>query len=174
MAFVDAVDSHYQHVKSRIATVNIDRVVAGLLDAQDWPPKNVKLDAFYLLILAASSIGRQGYSQQTPIKFHHCQWVWINKGTDLQQGVRAANRGDRFRTMEQMQGELINALYPGFTEKLTWGLDANGNWIGTELTPVEYITWTPVELYEKGAMDSGVRYGSGAVKIMDMTDTILG
>lgn len=172
MAFVDAVDSHYQYVKGRMATINPSRVVAGLLEAQDWPPKNVKLDAFYLLILAATSIGRQGYSASTPIKFHQCQWVWINKGTDLQQGVRSANRGDRFRTMEQMQGELIEALYPNFCEKQTWALDANGNWVGTSLNPVEYITWTPVELYEKGAMDSGVRYGSGAVKIFDMTDTI--
>lgn len=170
--FVDSIDSHYQYMKGRMATINASRVVAGLLDAQDWPPKNVKLDAFYLLVLAANSIGRQGYSASTPIKFHHCQWVWINKGTDLQQGERMANRGDRFRTMEQMQGELIEALYPNFCQKQTFALDVNGNWVGSPLNPVEFITWTPVDMYEKSTMESGVRYGSGAVKIFDMTDTI--
>lgn len=172
MAYVDAIDSHYQYVKGRVALVNAARVVAGLLDAQDWPPKEVKLDAFYLLMVADSSIGRQGYSAAVPIKFHHVQWVWINKGTDVQQGERKANRADRMRTMQQMKGELINALFPHYAEKKTWSLDGNGTWNGSSLNPVEYITWTPVDFAEKGAMDSGIRWGSAAIRICDMTDTI--
>lgn len=172
MAYVDAIDSHYQYVKARIAIVNPQRVVAGLLDAQDWPPKEVKTDAFYLLMVADTSIGRQGYSAAVPIKFHHVSWVWINKGTDLQQGERKANRADRMRTMQSMKGELINGLFPNYAEKQTWALNGAGVWIGTSLNPAEFITWTPVDFHEQGAKDSGVRWGTAATKISDMTDRI--
>ena len=110
MAFVDAVDSHYQAVKARMATINPNRQVRGMLMARDWPPTNVKLEAFYLLSLADSSIGRQGYSQAAPMKLAHVQWVWVIVGTDVPQGVRQANRGDRFRTAFQMKDEMTKAL----------------------------------------------------------------
>lgn len=173
MAFIDAIYTFYEFVKGRVQVQNPNRLVKGLLAAQDWPPKEVKLEAFYLLDLGESPIGRQGYSQTIPIKFHQVQWVWIIKGTSLQQGVRAANRGDRFVTMQQMKGELINGLYPGYTDKMTWALDGNGVFVGTELVPPEQITWNPVELHEKLDKDSGVMYGSGAVRIANMTDAIL-
>ena len=172
MAYVDAVDSFYQAAKARLAVINPERVVKGMLVAQDWPPQNVTLNAFYLLTLKDSAADRSFYSASVPVKFHHVQWVWIIKGTDLQQGQRAANRGDRFRTMFTMKDELTKALYPNFTEKFTWSLDGNGDWLPTAESPVEYITWTPVEFYERSAMDSGVVWGSGAVKIWTMTDTI--
>ena len=172
MAFVDAVDSIYQNAKARISAVNPSRVTAGLLAAQDWPPKNVKLEAFYLLDLGEAPAMKAFYSATVPVKFHQLQWVWIVKGTELQQGVRAANRGDRFRTMQTMKGELTNGLFPGFTEKKTWSLDASGNWIGVSLNPVEFITWTPVEFHERLDKDSGIMYGSGAVRVCDETDAI--
>lgn len=172
MAMVDAIDSFYQAAKARMATINPNRKVKGLLMAQDWPPKNVDLEAFYLLTISDSAANRSFYSATIPVKFHHVQWVWIIKGTDLQQHERKANRGDRFRTMFQMKDELTKALYPNFTEKLSWSLDTNGTFVGVHEDPVEYITWTPVEFYEKSAMDSGVMWGSAAVKIWDMTDRI--
>ena len=172
MAYVDAVDSFYAATKARIATLNPNRKVKGLLMAQDWPPKNVDLEAFYLLTLKDSAVGRQMYSAAVPVKFHFVQWVWMIKGTDIQPGTRAANRGDRFRTMFEMKDEMTKALYPNFTEKLTFALDGAGNWAGTPEDPVEYITWTPVEFYEKTAADSGIVWCSAAVKIFNMTDTI--
>lgn len=172
MAYVDAVDSFYQAVKSRMTDLNPQREVKGMLMAQDWPPKNVALEAFYLLTIHDSPSGKSFYSAVTPVKFHHVQWVWIIKGTDIQQGTRAANRGDRFRTMFTMKDELTKAMYPNFTEKLNWSLDGNGIWAGVAESPVEYITWTPVEFYEKSAMDSGMVWGSAATKIWQMTDTI--
>lgn len=172
MAYVDAIDSFYQAVKTRMATINPSRQVKGMLLARDWPPKNISLEAFYLLTLSDTSIGRQAYSAAAPMKFHHVQWVWIVKGTDLQPGVRQANRGDRFRTHEQMKDEMTRALYPGFTEKKTWALDGNGNWVGSSENPVEYITWTPVDYVEKSQMDSGVIWGSATVKVWQMTDVI--
>lgn len=172
MSWSDAVDSIYEYTKGRIQTLNPNRVVAGLLAAQDWPSKDVKFDAFYLLVLGETSIGKQGYSASTPIKFHQIQWVWINKGTDVKQGIRQANRGDRYRTMQAMKGELTNGLFPGFTEKLTWALDGNGIWTPSHLTPVEFIMWQPVEFHEKLDTASGMMYGSGAIRIVDMLDEI--
>lgn len=172
MAYVDGVDSFYQAAKARMKVINPNRVVKGMLMAQDWPPKTVAMEAFYLLTLKDSAADRNFYSAQTPVKFHHLQWVWIIKGTDIQPGTRAANRGDRFRTMWQMKDELTKALYPNFCEKLSWSLDPAGVWVGVPENPVEYITWTPVEFYEKSAMDSGVVWGSAATKIFDMTDAI--
>ena len=171
MAFVDAIDSFYSATKARLATINPERVVKGLLMAQDWPPTNVALEAFYLLTLSDSSIGRHGYSQSTPMKFANVQWVWIIKGTDLKSGERQANRGDRFRTAFEMKDEMTKALYPGFTEKLSFSLDANGNWTGVAENPIEYISWTPCDFVEKSDK-SGVIWGSATVRVWQMTDTI--
>lgn len=180
--FSDGIDSYYQYVKARInaftnRTVDgiTNGVVAGMLDAQDWPSKDIKPGAFYLLDLGEAGIGKQGYSASTPIKFHQVQWVWVSLGTNLTQGIRQANRADRYRTMQAMKGELINGHYPGFCEKKTWALDPTGIWTGTSLNPVEYITWPPVEFHEKWSQvpnTSGVGYGSGAVRIADMLDEI--
>src|SRR5580692_7234491 len=155
MSYQDGVDSFYQYVKGRINAFTTRTVpdigggvVAGMLSAQDWPYKGVKFDAFYLLVLGEAPIGKQGYSAAVPIKFHQVQWVWINKGTDLTQGIRQANRGDRYRTMQTMKGELVNGHFPGFCEKLTYSL-VNGVWTGVAENPVEYITWNPIEFHEK-------------------------
>jgi hypothetical protein len=172
MAYIDAIDSFYQSVKGRMASINANRKVAGLLMAQDWPPKNVSLEAFYLLTQSDSAASRQFYSPYIPVKFHHISFVWIIKGTDIQQGTRAANRGDRFRTAFTMKDELTKAMYPNFCEKKTWSLDASGNWNGVSENPVEYITWIPVEFHEKTAMDSGLVWGTAVTKIWSMTDPI--
>ena len=180
MSFTDGMDSYYIYVKGRINSFTTrtipgikNGVVAGMLSAQDWPYKDVKFDAFYLLNLGEVPIGSQGYSAAVPIKFHQVQWVWVNRGSDLIAGERQANRGDRYRTMQTMKGELINGHFPGFCEKKTWSL-VSGVWTGVSLNPVEYITWNPVECHEKWSEPggAGVGYGSGAVRVADMLDTI--
>jgi hypothetical protein len=172
--FTDGQDTYYQYVKGRILTYNSSRVVAGMLSAQDWPYKEVKFDAFYLLVLGEVPIGKQAYSAAVPIKFHQMQWVWINKGTDLVQGIRQANRGDKYRTMQNMKGELTYAHYPGFCEKQTWALNTAGVWTGTPENPVEYIQWQPIEFHEKWSEPggAGIGYGAGAVRVADMLDVI--
>lgn len=168
--FVDAIDSHYQAVKARVQAYNASRVVAGLLNAQDWPPEKVKLDSFYLLVMAETQ--RSG-SIGNPIIEHHAQWVWITIGDDLAQGVRQANRGTRFRTVNTMKQELSVALYPNYTEKLTWALDGNGKWIGVSLVPQEYIMWSRPEFMDKLNQESGKIYGAASVKITNMLDQII-
>lgn len=178
--FTDGVDSHYQWVKARILAKNPTRVVAGLLNAQDWPSKPIKLDAFYLLVLGEVPVGREMYSTYSAAKFHQLQWVWINKGADIPaQGVRAANRGGRYRTMQAMKEELNYALVPGYTEKKSWSMVATGNpppndfkWTGVSMVPEEFITWNPIEFHERYDKDSGVGYGSGALRVFDMLDVV--
>jgi hypothetical protein len=170
--FTDALDSYYQYVKARILAVNQDRIVGGMLDAQDWPSKPFKLDTFYLLTLHEEPPGKEFYSQYAPPIFHSVQWVWVNKGMDLNPGERKANRGDRYRTNEQMKGELLIGAVPGYAEKFSWALDANGNWVSTPLDPPEVITWKPLEFHKKSDKDSGIIYGAAATRIFDMTDVV--
>ncbi len=172
MAYVDTIDSHYAAVKTRLATINPNREVKGLLMARDWPPTKVALEAFYLLTLTDTPIGRQGYSQSVPMKYEHVEWVWAITGTDLAPGQRKSNRGDRFRTAFQMKDEMTKALYPGFTEKMSFSLDANGNWVGTSENPVEFISWAPVSFVEKSSQESGVIWGTAALRIWTMLDFI--
>jgi hypothetical protein len=171
--FTDAQYSFYSYVKSRILTKNPDRLVAGILNAQDWPIKNIKFDAFYLLVLGEEPIGRQGYSQYSPMLFHLVQWVWMNKGTDTPAlGVRQANRGDRFVTMQDMIGELLYGLAPGYGLKQTWAL-VNGTFTGSPTSiPNDTITWTPATFHQKQDKSSGLAYGSAQIRIWDTTDVI--
>jgi len=169
---LDALDSYYQFVKGRIKTYNFNRVVAGMLNAQDWPPKQVKLEAFYLLVLGEDVVGKQGFSPAVPIKFHLVQWTWIIKGSDLQQGERLANRGDRYRIMQTMKDELTDGMFPNYTEKQTWALNASQVWTPTSLVPPMYITWTPVSFHERFDKDSGVAYGTGSTRIQDIRQPI--
>src|SRR5580704_12918649 len=172
MAYRDGVDSYYQYVKARInafttrSIPGVSGVVKGMLNAQDWPSKNIVGDAFYLLVGATTPIGKQGYSASTPIKFHNLTWVWINIGTDVTPGVRQANRGDKYNVMEIMKGELVNGHYPGFCEKLTYSL-VNGVWKGAPENPVEYIIWTPIDFHPRWSQPggAGVGYGAGAVRV---------
>lgn len=183
--FSDAIYSHYEYVKARLATFSYPKVGAngqplsvtygagGLLMAQQWPPQNVKLDnTLYLLDLSALPIGRQGYSAANPIKIMNVQWAWIVKGTDLQAGTRGLNRGDRFVIHQQIQDAMNKALYPGFCEKKSWALDGNGNFVGTSLNPPEFILWNPVPTDGRPQKESGIIYGVAALRIVNMLDQI--
>lgn len=175
--FVDAIHSHYEYVRARILAAsgnptNNPPIVGGILNAQDWPTKPFKFDCFYLLVLGEAPVGREGYSQYSPMVFHQVQWVWIDKGTDLVAGVRQVNRGNRFQTMQLMKQYLLQALVPGYAFKYTWSL-VNGEFTSSPTsTPGESITWNPVSFHEKFDKDSGLQYGAGALRIWDITDAV--
>lgn len=164
---LDALDSYYGFVKGRILAFNPSRVVKGMLNAQDWPPKDVTLSAFYLLVLGEEPVGRSGFSPAVPIKFHLVQWTWIIKGSDLQPGERLANRGDRYRIMQAMKWELTQGMFPNYAPKLTWNL-VNGVFTGTPFSPAMSITWSPVSFHERYPEDSQVAYGTGSTRIQDI------
>lgn len=169
---LEVLDSHYQFVKARILAVNPSRVVSGMLNAQDWPPPQVKLEAFYMLVLGREPVGKQGFSAANPIKFHLVQWTWIIKGTDLKQGVKAAYRGDRYRIMQTMEDELIYGINPNYAERQSWTIDQNDNWVASSFTPKQYFTWTPVAFHETFNKDSGIAYGTGRTRLQDIPQSI--
>lgn len=183
--YSDAIYSHYEYVKARLAQyqyqltgvngtpVPVQYTTAGLLAAQDWPPKIVKFQAFYLLEVKDTPVGKQAYSAANPIKLHKVQWSWVIKGSDLQTGQRGAYRGDRFVIHQQMKDALTGALYPGFCEKKTgWAMDANGVFQSKSLVPQEFITWVPVEHQTNPKQEAGIVYGVAPLSIANMLDQI--
>lgn len=170
---IEAVDSFYRSVKSRIITLNPNRIVVGMMDAMDWPPKEIQMEAFYLVTLADSVVSK-AYSPYAMGLSHAVQWIWIIAGTDLTTGVKGRNRGDRFRKGWAMKAELMNGLYPYFCEKKSWSAKQVGNSVVTEsqpLDPVESITWSPPAFMTK-VDKKGLIYGSAQVHITSMSDAV--
>jgi hypothetical protein len=160
------------YCKGRIQTLNPNRQVVGVMSAQDWPPKNVSLESFYLLILGEVPLGKQAYSAAIPVKVHTVQWTWMIAGTDIQTGVQLRSRGDRYRTHFAMKGELENGNYPGFAAKQNVVLNGAGDLLAVPVTPSEPIMWSPVSFTDRNDKNSGLLYGIGTVRITDMTDQI--
>lgn len=176
MPVIDAIDSFYEYVRARIVTINPQRVVAGHLFAQDWPPKDIKLEAFYLVTVGDMPIGRQGFSPTVPIQYHMVQWQWQVLGADVAKGQVGPNRGVRFRAHWQMKDELRQALYPYFCQKQTYEMQQQGaqlTFAGTPVDPPEWFGWAPPEYHEKVDKPSGKVDGMVAVRLWDMTDPIL-
>lgn len=171
----DAVDSHYAYVKSRIQTLNSARVFGGIVDALDWPPDEVKLDVFYLVLLPEEiPIGAQGQSAAIPILHPQVQWQWMIGGTDLTDTTKGRNKGDRYRTHSRMRNEILHGLFPGFTEKkrITSVNTTTGAVTFESFVPRETVRWTRVSLRRTIDKDSGFIYGVGAITLTDMTDEI--
>lgn len=170
--FNDAIDTYYQYVKTRILALNSGRTVAGLLQAQDWPPEKVKTESFYLVDDGPMPVGRQAYSIGSPIYLHALHWHFVIVGTDIKEGVRQANRGDRFRIMLAMENELINANYPLFTMKLHWALDGNGKWTSTAPDIPEAIFWSSMKFVPRPDKTSGKIEVVASVTLTNMLEAI--
>lgn len=181
-SLVDAIDSHYMYVRSRLTSAIVKLPdgstttgaypAKGLVMAQDWPPHNVKDNTFYLLTMQDNPIGRQAYSAAIPMMFHHLMWKAIVVGDELTQGERAENRGTRLRTLWGMKEAFRQAVYPFFTEKLSFSL-VDGTWTGVSKNPIEYITWAPPVVKETLEKDSGAVEFSAMIRVWDMSDEIL-
>ena len=176
MPMLDAVFSHYEYVKGRIIAINPARKVRGQLTAQDWPPPDIVDEAFYMLTLGESPIGRQMFSPLIPTVVHEIQWKWIVKGKDIAAGQVGPNRGVRFQTNYAMKDEMRQAMSPYFCQKFIWGYDNPGapgaHWVGVPTNPIEFIGWAPPVYHETIDKDTGVVYGTVAVRVWDMTDPI--
>lgn len=170
--FDDAIDTHYLAVRTRIKALNPARNILGMMSAQDWPPKDVFLEAFYCLVLGEVPLGKSADSASIPVVVHTLQWTWMITGTDIQTGVQLRSRGDRYRKHSQMKTELENGCYPRFAQKIQASVDATGNIIQTPIVPSESIVWTPPSFVDRNAKDSGVLYGVATVRVTDMTDMI--
>ncbi len=169
---IEAADTYYQEVKTRVLAKFPSRVFAGLMEAQDWPLQQVDLEAFYLLTLGEVPLGRQAVSAAIPIYVHQLQWVWIIGGSDVESGVRSRSRGDRYRVGYQMKKELLDGMFPRFAEKKNWTVDTAGNLQSASRSPKESILWTYPDFLNRVDRPSGIVYSSASVRLTNFTDEL--
>lgn len=173
-----AIDSYFEYVSDRMATVvNPNRKIVGLMDAMDWPPKNILMEAFYLLTLGEKPIiGKSFWSSSITTVVHTLQWTWIILGTDLTTGKIGRNRGDRYRVNMRMRQELITANYPWFCQKARWSVQGDTP-SGVVLTsdpvdPPEFVWWQKSQFMNRIDRESGTVYGTATVNLVDMTEAV--
>jgi hypothetical protein len=173
---LNAIDSYFELVQSRLASINPDRKVIGIMDAMDWPADPVISNAFYLLTLPARHTGKEFWSKAVPTFTHALQWTWIVIGSDLTKNKVGRNRGDRYRVNMTMREELIKASWPWYTEKQQFtvqGSSPSGLIVkAASLTPKEYIWFTELSFLNKIDRDSGTLYGTATLYLTDMEDAI--
>lgn len=169
---IEALDSHYLHVKNRVQSMNPNRKVLGIMDAMDWPSQVVDFEALYCLSLGEVPIDKQGDSATIPIVIHTVQWTWMILGTNVQAGVQIRSRGDKYRTNYAIEQEVLFGTYPRFTQKMSVSVDSDGNLVVNPVVPTEFILWSPVSFGKKSDKSSGLIYGTATVRITNMTDAI--
>jgi hypothetical protein len=163
---IDFPDSHYQYVKQRIKTlINSARTFGGIVQARDWPPKEFKPTALYLVLgqLLPIYSGRQPGSNSwfSPLYDEKFQWAWGLEGIDILPQAQMASRGNKYRTNYQIIQEVLQGMYPGFCEKKQWdipnGTDAP-QLTGTSYSPPEYIWWKKPVFTDKIDAASGILF----------------
>jgi len=172
---IDAIDSYFKFMEAGIATANPNRKVIGISDAMDWPPKQIVLEAFYLLVIGERPLtGKSFWSSAVPTVVHTLQWTWVIAGTDLTQQKVGRSRGDRYRTNLLMRDELIAATQSQWwTEKKQWSVQGNtpsGLVLSSNsLNPTEQVWFTPLTFLNRQDRESGTVYGAATVQVTDMT-----
>jgi len=174
---LDAIDSYFQYVAGRMATINDQRQMVGVVDSMDWPPKTIVMEGFYLMTLGERPLTSKSFWSPTiPVLSHTLQWTWIIAGSDLTSGKVGRSRGDRYRTNMTMREELLKANYAWWCEKKDWsvvGGTPSGLALQSEsLTPVENVWWTPPTFLNRLDRESGVIYGAATVQLVEMTEEI--
>lgn len=150
--------------------MNAARKVHGIIDAAEWPPDKVDMEAFYCLFLSATP-GKG--TPASPLYTYKMQWVWLITGTDIQASQQQANRGDRYRTHLVMCEELRQGLYPNFGEKLVFSVDIDtGSLKSQSLDPQEYLWWSPGIFRHRVDDKSGLLYGFVDVSMNSWTGLI--
>jgi hypothetical protein len=171
---VDWSDSLYQYVKARIEAINPTRVFSGIVEAADWPPKELKDQTYYLVINSLDPNRGQGpgtNSWTAPLYGEIAQWTWPIIGTDIAADTLATNRGDRYRINFQMIQELLQGHYPGFCQKFQYSM--NGTLlIATPYVPAETIWFTKPRFSTRIERTTGILFGSAAVTITGFSPTI--
>jgi hypothetical protein len=171
---LDAIDSYFQIIEAGILKANPNRKVIGVMDAMDWPPKQIQLESFYLLVLGSRGVTSKSFwSSANPTLVHTLQWTWIVAGSDLTSGKIGRSRGDRYRTNMIMRDELIVATQgTWWTEKLNWSVTGNtpsGIALqSVELNPPEFLWWTPLVFLNRQDREAGVIYGAATVQVTDI------
>ena len=174
---IGAPESHFRYVKSRIITLNPNRIVRGITEALDWPPKPFEPDTFYMIL--GDMQPRAGFGTRYSLGLTTLvQWAWMIPGDDLAQNQVGRNRGNRFRKNQQMMAEIIYGLFPNFCQKQIWSaVENNGQIIyqGVDINPPEQIWWSYPEFKRFQAEDeksSGIAYRVAQIGLSQFGDAI--
>jgi len=174
---LNAVDSYFEYCLTRWQTINPARNVVAILDAMDWPAKQVELEQVYLLTLGQRPLGKQFWSGSVPVLAHTLQWTWMIAGTDLQSGKVGRSRGDRYRKNMTIKQELLQASWPWFTEKKSWSVQGNTpsglSLVSSSLSPKEFMWWTELTFMNRIDRQSGLIYGTATLYLTDMDAAII-
>ena len=171
---IDTLDTYFSYCKTQMALVNSSQRFGGVIMARDWPLTPPIQGALYLLFLSA--VPQNAGTPSQALYEYFCQWVWLYIGTDIQQNQQAANRGDRYRSNLQIIGNLRQANYPGFTRKMTYSADSQGNVTSTPVvgvyppSAIEMIRWTQPRFMPKQDEKSGLVFGAAAVSVFGYSD----
>jgi len=173
---IGAPETHFRWVKNRIIALNSDRIVPGIVDALDWPPKEFVPNAFYMILEDTPT--RAGFGTKATMGMSTLvEWAWMVPGDNLQANQVGRNRGNRFRTNWQMMSELMYGLFPYFCPKETWATAENNGQVtytGTPL-PGETIWWSNPKFSKAQAQDekkSGILYTVATIGLSQFGDTI--
>ena len=172
-----AIDTFFEFFSKNMQTVNSNRKVVGVMDAMDWPPKQVVMEAFYLLVLGQKPIiGKSFWSPAVTTLAHTLQWTWMIQGADLAQGKIGRNRGDRYRTNMQMREEVLKAAYPWYCPKQKWSVQGNTPsgvaLVGQLTNPLECIWWQTPTFLNRIDRETGLVYGTATMQVVDMTESL--
>lgn len=180
MAFADCIDTFYTYVSTRIKSYNSARGIFGVMDAADWPPKPVEFQSFYLIYQGFNKLNRETDSAAIEVVSHHVAWMWLILGTDLNTGLIGRNRGDRYRTNQQMLEELRYGLFPRFTQKKSFSVLPNTN--PPQLTSVPVtpngvgstvsIIWQDPQVRTQFSKGNGAYQTVATMRITDFLDPI--
>jgi hypothetical protein len=189
----DAIDTFYKYVLQRaIAKMNIlapniscsqngDTIpfqFGGICQARDWPMQQAILNAPYLLLQTESPIpyGRTAVSQYRPQMRMGVMWAWMVQGDNVAANSQSANRGNKYGINIAIMQAMQHSHYPGFTEKLQWGIVDNGSGqpINTSVhyNPPDMVRWSMPRFVDKIDRTSGLLYCSGSVSLISFAPEI--
>ncbi len=183
---VSIFDSYVSYVAKRLLTLNarvslngslVAQPFGGIVTVQDWPQSQVSEGALYLVTQRMVPTGKSK-TQRSYTCF--AQWTWLLIGTDIPADAQAENRGDRYRSNQQIMQNLKEANYPGFCQKIDYSADpVTGVVSGVAAKSVyppsayERIVWDDLDFMPRNDNSpSGVLYYAAGVKIVGWEDMV--
>ena len=169
-ALIDAVDSYYQWIKSQVLLINPNRKFGGIVEARDWPPKEIDDSALYLTILKDVPTRSPHQSFYAPLVSDVVAWRWAVQGNNIPQASQQANRGDRYRKNVQIIQEILSASNPGYCAKNQYSVQADVNnnpvLVATPYSnPPDYLWWTIPEITRKQDRVSSMVWTDAQVQV---------
>jgi hypothetical protein len=171
---IEAIDSHYDHVKSRVlALKNSGRKFSGIMDTRGWPPKQVNMESFYLITLGENPVNANVGSLAKTWYRAMVQWTWMVAGTEIEKGMAGINRGDAYTINQAMKRELRFGSFPLFAEKTATKIGNDRKVIRVSFEPKEYVHWTFLQFTQRVDRESGLIYGLATTYLTAVAEEIV-